>query len=213
MVCAIFWVESGSVFPRVRIHGLNRATRNGEQGATPSWLPIHSSLVPFVCGSLSGVIKYFTWTIVPWLTHIAGDLMGPHLPTRRVSGPHSRQSTDGADLALQGENQSAATRTGGRAIPRRVGDPSPARPRCVLVILPFIFCLLTYARPRPGCAETDTGGLRADLPGARGERVAEHHDARATLDVLRSCWKLHRPAPAAAGGRISDLDETVIKLL
>ncbi|KAJ6502447.1 mitochondrial carrier domain-containing protein [Mycena sanguinolenta] len=32
--------------------------RNGEQGATPSWLPIHSSLVPFVCGSLSGVTSW-----------------------------------------------------------------------------------------------------------------------------------------------------------
>lgn len=33
--------------------------RSGEQGPTPSWLPIHPSLVPFVCGSLSGVcIRY-----------------------------------------------------------------------------------------------------------------------------------------------------------
>ncbi|KAJ7125459.1 mitochondrial carrier domain-containing protein [Mycena crocata] len=32
--------------------------RNGEQGETPSWLPIHSSLVPFVCGSLSGVTSW-----------------------------------------------------------------------------------------------------------------------------------------------------------
>ncbi|KAJ7172364.1 mitochondrial carrier domain-containing protein [Mycena filopes] len=32
--------------------------RNGEQGETPSWLPIHSSLVPFVCGSVSGVTSW-----------------------------------------------------------------------------------------------------------------------------------------------------------
>jgi len=32
--------------------------RNGEQGPTPSWLPIHPSLVPFVCGSLSGVTSW-----------------------------------------------------------------------------------------------------------------------------------------------------------
>ncbi|KAJ7940527.1 mitochondrial carrier domain-containing protein [Mycena leptocephala] len=32
--------------------------RNGEQGATPSWLPIPASLVPFVCGSLSGVTSW-----------------------------------------------------------------------------------------------------------------------------------------------------------
>lgn len=30
--------------------------RSGEQGPTPSWLPIHPSLVPFVCGSFSGVM-------------------------------------------------------------------------------------------------------------------------------------------------------------
>lgn len=35
-------------------HLLGRS-RIGEQGVSPSWLPIHSSLVPFVCGSVSGV--------------------------------------------------------------------------------------------------------------------------------------------------------------
>lgn len=35
-------------------HLLGRS-RTGEQGVTPSWLPIHSSLVPFICGSVSGV--------------------------------------------------------------------------------------------------------------------------------------------------------------
>ncbi|KAK2466843.1 hypothetical protein APHAL10511_001101 [Amanita phalloides] len=38
-------------------HLLGR-NRLGEQGPTPSWLPIHSSLVPFVCGSLSGVTSW-----------------------------------------------------------------------------------------------------------------------------------------------------------
>ncbi|KAF9484740.1 mitochondrial carrier [Pholiota conissans] len=32
--------------------------RSGEQGPTPSWLPIHAQLVPFVCGSLSGVTSW-----------------------------------------------------------------------------------------------------------------------------------------------------------
>ncbi|KAI0256905.1 mitochondrial carrier [Lactifluus subvellereus] len=31
---------------------------SGEQGPTPPWLPIHASLVPFVCGSLSGVTSW-----------------------------------------------------------------------------------------------------------------------------------------------------------
>ena len=32
--------------------------RSGEQGPTPSWLPVPASLVPFVCGSVSGVIVH-----------------------------------------------------------------------------------------------------------------------------------------------------------
>lgn len=35
-------------------HLLGR-NRLGEQGPTPSWLPIHPSVVPFFCGSLAGV--------------------------------------------------------------------------------------------------------------------------------------------------------------
>jgi len=31
---------------------------SGEQGPTPSWMPIHSSLVPFLCGSLAGVTSW-----------------------------------------------------------------------------------------------------------------------------------------------------------
>ncbi|EFI28366.1 hypothetical protein CC1G_13900 [Coprinopsis cinerea okayama7 len=38
-------------------HLLGR-NRLGEQGETPPWLPIHSSLVPFVCGSLAGVTSW-----------------------------------------------------------------------------------------------------------------------------------------------------------
>ncbi|THU87261.1 mitochondrial carrier [Dendrothele bispora CBS 962.96] len=32
--------------------------RSGEQGPTPSWLPINASFVPFLCGSLSGVTSW-----------------------------------------------------------------------------------------------------------------------------------------------------------
>ena len=32
--------------------------RSGEQGPTPSWLPVPASLVPFVCGSVSGVMLH-----------------------------------------------------------------------------------------------------------------------------------------------------------
>lgn len=32
--------------------------RSGEQGKTPSWLPIHPSLIPFVCGAVAGVTSW-----------------------------------------------------------------------------------------------------------------------------------------------------------
>lgn len=34
---------------------------SGEQGPTPSWLPIHSGMVPFLCGSISGVTS---WAVI-----------------------------------------------------------------------------------------------------------------------------------------------------
>lgn len=34
--------------------------RSGEQGPTPSWLPVPASVVPFVCGSVSGVLLHDT---------------------------------------------------------------------------------------------------------------------------------------------------------
>ncbi|KAI0031818.1 mitochondrial carrier [Vararia minispora EC-137] len=34
---------------------------SGEQGPTPAWLPIHASVVPFVCGSLAGVTS---WAVI-----------------------------------------------------------------------------------------------------------------------------------------------------
>lgn len=33
-------------------------SQTGEQGPTPSWMPIHPSLVPFMCGSLAGVSSW-----------------------------------------------------------------------------------------------------------------------------------------------------------
>jgi len=38
-------------------HALGRLP-SGEQGPTPPWLPIHASIVPFVCGSLAGVTSW-----------------------------------------------------------------------------------------------------------------------------------------------------------
>jgi len=43
-------------------HMLGRS-RSGEQGPTPSWFPVHPSLVPFVCGSISGVWLLFLFLV------------------------------------------------------------------------------------------------------------------------------------------------------
>ncbi|KAG6814493.1 hypothetical protein H0H92_000018 [Tricholoma furcatifolium] len=32
--------------------------RNGEQGQTPPWMPMHQNLIPFFCGSLAGVTSW-----------------------------------------------------------------------------------------------------------------------------------------------------------
>src|ERR1700678_1892927 len=37
--------------------------RSGEQGLTPTWLPVPASLVPFICGSVSGVILHDTISV------------------------------------------------------------------------------------------------------------------------------------------------------
>ena len=31
---------------------------SGEQGPTPSWMPVPASVVPFMCGSLAGVTSW-----------------------------------------------------------------------------------------------------------------------------------------------------------
>jgi len=43
-------------------HMLGRS-RSGVQGPTPSWFPVHPSLVPFVCGSVSGVWLLFLFSV------------------------------------------------------------------------------------------------------------------------------------------------------
>jgi hypothetical protein len=58
--------------------------RSGEQGPTPSWLPIHSSIVPFVCGSCAGVRNSPLWFDAK-LMDLTGNLLGTNLPIGRVS--------------------------------------------------------------------------------------------------------------------------------
>ena len=54
--------------------------RSGEQGPTPSWLPVPASLVPFVCGSVSGVMLYDNIWLCAVMIVLAGYFMGSYLP-------------------------------------------------------------------------------------------------------------------------------------
>jgi len=58
--------------------------RSGEQGPTPGWLPIHSSLVPFVCGSFSGVTS---WALIYPLDVIKTKVQQRSLAGERYRGP------------------------------------------------------------------------------------------------------------------------------
>ncbi|KAI0041129.1 mitochondrial carrier [Auriscalpium vulgare] len=55
---------------------------SGEQGPTPPWLPIHPSLVPFVCGSLSGVTS---WALIYPL-----DVVKTKVQQRALAGEPAR---------------------------------------------------------------------------------------------------------------------------
>jgi len=58
--------------------------RSGEQGPTPSWLPIPGSLVPFVCGSVSGVTS---WALIYPLDVVKTKVQQRSLAGERYRGP------------------------------------------------------------------------------------------------------------------------------
>ncbi|PFH54273.1 hypothetical protein AMATHDRAFT_72776 [Amanita thiersii Skay4041] len=64
-------------------HILGR-NRSGEQGPTPSWLPIHASLVPFFCGSVSGVTS---WALIYPLDVVKTKVQQRALAGDRYRGP------------------------------------------------------------------------------------------------------------------------------
>jgi len=58
--------------------------RSGEQGPTPSWLPVPASLVPFVCGSVSGVTS---WALIYPLDVVKTKVQQRSLAGERYRGP------------------------------------------------------------------------------------------------------------------------------
>lgn len=73
--------------------------RNGEQGSTPSWLPIHSSLVPFVCGSLSGVTS---WALIYPL-----DVVKTKVQQRALAGERGRGVWETLHRLIRGPDPAA----------------------------------------------------------------------------------------------------------
>jgi len=73
--------------------------RSGEQGPTPSWLPIHSSLVPFVCGSLSGVSS---WALIYPL-----DVVKTKIQQRSLAGDRYRGVGETLHRLIRGTDPNA----------------------------------------------------------------------------------------------------------
>lgn len=72
--------------------------RSGEQGPTPSWLPIHSSLVPFVCGSVSGVTS--------WVLIYPFDVVKTKVQQRALAGEKYRGPLETLYRLLRGPDPS-----------------------------------------------------------------------------------------------------------
>ncbi|KAG7447915.1 uncharacterized protein BT62DRAFT_986039 [Guyanagaster necrorhizus] len=58
--------------------------RSGDQGPTPTWLPIPASIVPFFCGSLSGVSS---WALIYPLDVVKTKIQQRSLAGERYRGP------------------------------------------------------------------------------------------------------------------------------
>lgn len=58
--------------------------RSGEQGLTPTWLPVPASLVPFICGSVSGVTS---WALIYPLDVVKTKVQQRSLAGERYRGP------------------------------------------------------------------------------------------------------------------------------
>ncbi|KAK7693788.1 hypothetical protein QCA50_003360 [Cerrena zonata] len=67
---------------------------SGEQGPTPTWLPIHMSLVPFLCGSVAGVSS---WALIYPL-----DVVKTKVQQRALAGDKPRTLTETLHRLIRG---------------------------------------------------------------------------------------------------------------
>jgi len=79
-------------------HLLGR-NRSGEQGPTPPWLPIHASLVPFFCGSVSGVTS---WALIYPL-----DVIKTKVQQRALAGERYRSTWETLTRLIRGPDPNA----------------------------------------------------------------------------------------------------------
>ncbi|KAA1469522.1 mitochondrial carrier [Dentipellis sp. KUC8613] len=86
---------------------------SGEQGPTPSWLPIHASLVPFVCGSFSGVTS---WALIYPL-----DVVKTKVQQRALAGERYRGPLETLQRLIRGQSPVARL----MACPHRAAHPGP----------------------------------------------------------------------------------------
>ncbi|PCH37832.1 mitochondrial carrier [Wolfiporia cocos MD-104 SS10] len=72
---------------------------SGEQGPTPSWMPVHPSVVPFMCGSLSGVTS---WALIYPL-----DVVKTKVQQRALAGEPRRTVLETLHRLIRGPDPNA----------------------------------------------------------------------------------------------------------
>ncbi|CCM04731.1 uncharacterized protein FIBRA_06919 [Fibroporia radiculosa] len=72
---------------------------SGEQGPTPSWMPLHPSMVPFMCGSLAGVTS---WALIYPL-----DVVKTKVQQRALAGERSRTALETLHRLIRGPDPNA----------------------------------------------------------------------------------------------------------
>lgn len=101
--------------------------RSGEQGRTPAWLPIHASLIPFVCGSLAGVSS---WALIYPL-----DVVKTKIQQRALAGTPPKSVFETFHRLVRGKQLTLAC-----FVVHFVSlGPDPANPRPMLAGLARIY--------------------------------------------------------------------------
>lgn len=149
---------------------------SGEQGPTPSWAPIHASLVPFACGSFAGVSS---WAIIYPL-----DVSVARLYILYVLISTCRVKTKFQQRALSGETYRGPLTILHRLLRGSLPSTLPHRGT------EFVSSL--WYRTRPERAQDADTRLRSYLSRIGSERSPEHHHTWNAMDLCRCHFRLDR---------------------